>query len=73
MKEFQFRIARKRLPEDEIQRTIFNAKLLKNGKWRVEFFSRAHNKDVIYDYPPEKVLKSLADRDWILVEDGDIE
>ncbi|UGO46197.1 hypothetical protein PQE74_gp114 [Bacillus phage vB_BanS_Chewbecca] len=73
MKEFSFRIAKKRLPDTELERTVFNARLLDNGKWRVEFYSRVHNKDVTYDYKPEQVLRSLADRDWILVEDGDIE
>ncbi|UGO50732.1 hypothetical protein PQE68_gp141 [Bacillus phage vB_BanS_Sophrita] len=75
VESFQFRIARKHLPEETGNdvRTIFTAELLENGKWRVSFTSRKTQELITHDYPERNLLKALADRDWILVDDGDEE
>ncbi|UUV47046.1 hypothetical protein [Bacillus phage vB_BanS-Thrax5] len=73
MKSFQFRIAKKHLEGTIGQRTIFTADLLENGKWRVSFVSKRTQSLITHDYPERYLLKALADRDWILVDDGDEE
>lgn len=73
MESFQFRISKKHLDGKKGLRTIFTAELLDNGKWRVSFTSRKTQALTTYDYPEKHLLKALADRDWILVDDGDEE
>jgi len=73
VKSFQFRIAKKHLEGTKGIRTIFTAMLLENGKWRVSFSSRKSQELITQDYPERHILKALADRDWILVNDGDEE
>lgn len=73
MDSFQFRIARKHLEGTTGERTIFTAELISNGKWRVSFTSKRTKELITQDYPERHLLKALADRDWILVNDGDEE
>lgn len=73
VESFQFRIARKHLEGTIGERTIFTALLLENGKWRVAFTSKRTQELITQDYPEKHLLKALADRDWILVNDGDEE
>ncbi|UGO51000.1 hypothetical protein PQE70_gp147 [Bacillus phage vB_BanS_Nate] len=78
MKTFQFRIAKKNLPSSaEIninsQRTIFTASTKDNVTWIVTWTSSINGKQSSQSYRSPQVLKYLADRDWILVDDGDTE
>lgn len=78
MNTFQFRIAKKNLPSsiqfglDDI-RTVFTAKTEDNVTWIVTWTSSMSGKQCSHAYRTGQVLKALADRDWILIDDGDIE
>ena len=78
MRTFQFRVAKKHLPSsiqigEDVERTIFTATTKDDVTWIVAWTSSMNGKHSSHAYRNVQVLKALADRDWILVADGDRE